>query len=322
MKKENSILIVGLGALGSVIYSRLDRKGYNMVCLTSENGRKLISKKGLVVELLEDKTPHLHTCEVYDVLPEKYEFGNVIVATKSWINETLVDSLSSNLIDDASILIFQNGINIEESFIKAQKEWKITRTTTSLSALREAINHSLEANVGETRIGGVNHNDIEEISSWRDLLVEIGLPTEISQNIRKDIWLKSMVNCSIGPLGAITGLVNGQIIEDNSLNFLVRSIIEEILPLTPKELMINFYEVYNLVETIVKQTANHKCSMLQDIENGYRTEIDTLNGKVVKLGAEMGIDLPLNSKLVEIVKKLSEENYPKELAILDLRSMF
>ena len=322
MKQEKTILIVGLGAIGSVIYSRLDRNGYNVVCLTSEKGRKIIRKKGLLVELVGENTPQIHTCEVYDELPENSKFKHIIITTKSWLNETISDSLISSLDSNSSIMFFQNGMHIEKPFKDKFENLKISRAVTSLAALREDVNHAKEASVGDTVIGGVNYVDIEEITFWKDLLKEIGVPTEISKNIQKDIWLKTIVNCSIGPIGAITGLLNGPLFEESSLNFLIRSIIEEILPVVPEDLMINFYDAYNLLEKIIKQTSQHKCSMLQDIENGSKTEIETLNGKIVELAAEKDLNLPINSKLTEIVKKLSEENYPKELAFLDLRSMF
>lgn len=318
----NPILIVGLGAIGSVIYSRLDRKGYNVVCLTSENSSKLIRKKGLLVELEDENTPHLHTCEVYDELPEKFKFTHTIISTKSWLNETIAETLKPSLESSSSILLFQNGMGIEQPFEEKSEGLKISRALTSLAALREDINHSKEASVGNTIIGSINSNNNDEISFWLDILRDIGIPTEISSNIHKDIWLKTIVNCAIGPIGAITGLHNGQLFEESSLNFLIRSIIEEIIPLIPEDLMINFYEVYNLLEKIIKQTSQHKCSMLQDIEKKLKTEIDTINGAVIELASEKGIILPVNSKLTEVVRKLSEEDYPKELAILDLRSLF
>ena len=322
VKQEKTILIVGLGAIGSVVYSRLDRKGYKVVCMTSKEGRKVIITKGLLVELVGENTPEVHTCEVYSEIPEKYEITNVIIATKSWLNEDISNSMKSIFNATSSVLFLQNGMNIEKPFLDKYENLKLSRALTSLAALREDVNHAKEANVGDTIIGGINYDDNEEIQFWKNLLITIGLPTEISTNIQKDVWLKTIINCSIGPLGAITGLLNGQLLEESSLNFLMRGIIEEILPIIPEELMINFYEAYNLLEKIINQTSEHKCSMLQDIENNQKTEIDTLNGSLIKLATKKGIMLPINSKLVEIVKKLSEESYPKELAILDLRSMF
>ena len=322
MNEEKTILLVGLGAIGSAIYSRLERKEYKVVCLTSVEGNKIIRTRGLVVELVDDQTPNMHTCEVYDELPENYVFRNVILTTKSWLNRTLASKLVSHLDESASILFFQNGINIEKPFIDMQKGWKLIRTTTSYAALREDHNHAIEANLGETKIGGINLDDKEEINFWKELLTEIGLPTVFSQNIEKDIWLKAIVNCSLGSLGAISGLKNGEILKEPSLNALIRRLIEEILPLAPKEFMINFYEAYSLIKKIVEQTSNHKSSMLQDIERGTKTEIETLNEEIVRIAQEKNVKTPVNSTLVEIIKKISDENYPRELAILDLRSIY
>jgi 2-dehydropantoate 2-reductase len=322
VNEEKTILLVGLGAIGSVIYSRLERKEYKTVCLTSEEGSKIIRTRGLVVELVDDQTPTMHTCEVYDELPEKYVFKNIILTSKSWLNRSLASKLSPHIEDSASILFFQNGLNIEKPFLYINKGWKLIRSITSHAALREGHNHAIEANLGETRIGGINIDDKEQINFWKDILIEIGIPTVLSQNIEKDIWLKTIVNCSLGSLGAISGLKNGEILKEPSLNALTRRLIEEILPLAPREHMINFYEAYSLIEKIVEQTSDHKSSMLQDIERGSKTEIETLNGEIARIAQEKNAKTPVNSALIEIVKKISEDNYPRELAILDLRSIY
>ncbi|MBA7575968.1 2-dehydropantoate 2-reductase [subsurface metagenome] len=133
--------------------------------------------------------------------------------------------------------------------------------------------------------------------------------------------MKAIVNCSLCPLGAITHLKNGEILADLFLNSLMKKVVEEILMILPENISIDFDEAFDLIEQIIQQSASHKCSMLQDVENGRRTEIDSLNGAIVVIAASQGVKVPLNVQLTEIVKKLTEEKYPKELAILDLRKL-
>ncbi|MCK5304169.1 MAG: hypothetical protein KAJ72_02895, partial [Candidatus Heimdallarchaeota archaeon] len=64
MSSKNTILIAGLGAIGSILFSRLERKNANIVCLTSNRGTKEIRKKGLVVQLFSDDSPKIHKAEV------------------------------------------------------------------------------------------------------------------------------------------------------------------------------------------------------------------------------------------------------------------
>jgi 2-dehydropantoate 2-reductase len=321
VNKDSPILLVGLGAIGSVILSRLNKKKYSVICLSTEEGAENIRIKGLSVKLFNDKDPKQQKCEIYSDLPEDFIFDSCIITAKSWANNAIAQKIKNNLSLDASILLFQNGIRIEESFLKHNEQWSITRALTSLAAYREDRTVAFETNVGETRIGGINHQNKQVMKFWNKMLTNIGLNIEVSNDILREIWLKSIVNCSILPLGAITGLKNGEVIKDQILNKIIHDIIGEILSVIKDEIAITFDEAYSLTNHIVSQTADHKCSMLQDVERGVKTEIDSLNGKIVEIAKEKNLEITVNKKLTEIMKKISEEKIPNELGILELRSL-
>ena len=322
MKQDKSVLLIGLGSIGSVLFSRLVRKNYKVVCVTSNDSAKLFRRKGARVQLTTDISPQLHNCEVYTEIPEKYTFSKCIIATKSWLNQVLVADLEKWLTPEASIILFQNGLNIEKPFLKHENKWKLTRVVTSLAALRKEKNHAIEASIGDTVIGKINYEEEGEINRIREMLTEIGLSVEISENIHRNIWLKTITNSTIGPLSAITGLLNGDVLKDSFLNGIVKILINEILEVAPEELSLNYEDAYKLIERIVGQTAEHKSSMLQDIERKAKTEIDTLNGELSKIAESKEIEVPINIKLVELIKRISAEDLPKELAVLELRSIY
>ncbi|MHA2309564.1 MAG: ketopantoate reductase family protein [Candidatus Heimdallarchaeaceae archaeon] len=321
MNKDSSILLVGLGAIGSVMLARFNKKKYTVICLSTAEGTKLIQNQGLSVKLTDEEIPQLQNCEIYSKLPENSEFDLCIITAKSWANREIAEEISSNLSFNSSILLFQNGIQIEAPFLKNDNQFIITRALTSLAAIREKENLAVEANIGETRIGGVNHQNDQVIKFWNNILIDIGLKIETSNDILKDIWLKGIVNCTLLPLAAITGLKNGEVIQDRILNKIIHDTIYEILTTIKDEVAITFDEAYDLVDDIVKQTSEHKCSMLQDIEKGAKTEIEYLNGKIVEIGREKNISTPINRKLTEIIKQMTEENMPRELAIIELRTL-
>ncbi|MHA1954790.1 MAG: ketopantoate reductase family protein, partial [Candidatus Heimdallarchaeaceae archaeon] len=214
MNKDSSILLVGLGAIGSVMLARFNKKKYTVICLSTAEGTKLIQNQGLSVKLTDEEIPQLQNCEIYSKLPENSEFDLCIITAKSWANREIAEEISSNLSFNSSILLFQNGIQIEAPFLKNDNQFIITRALTSLAAIREKENLAVEANIGETRIGGVNHQNDQVIKFWNNILIDIGLKIETSNDILKDIWLKGVVNCTLLPLAAITGLKNGEVIQD------------------------------------------------------------------------------------------------------------
>jgi 2-dehydropantoate 2-reductase len=310
-----------MGAIGSVMLARFNKKNYTVTCLSTKKSTTLIKTKGLSVKLKDAEVPELQSCEIHSELPEEIKFDLCIITAKSWANKEIVAKISKNLSFNCSILLYQNGIRIEEPFIENEKEWFITRALTSQAAIRENTSVIFEANIGETRIGSINYQNEQVTKFWKNILTDVGLEVNISNDIHKDIWMKSIVNCSILPLGAITNLTNGEIIKDRILNKIIHDTINEILSVSKDEIAITFEEAYDLVDNIVKQTSDHKCSMLQDIERRTKTEIDMLNGKIVEIGKEKGIITPVNSKLTEILKQITEEDMPREIAIMELRTL-
>ncbi len=324
MSKKNTILIAGLGAVGSTLFSRLERQNKKLICLTSDRGTKEISEKGLLVQLISDDAPKLYTPEVYEFLPEKYKFKRCIVATKAYNNQVLADYLVDYLDDDSSILLFQNGIGIEKPFTEKEKDWKITRAISSIGAFREG-NCVTEIATGETKLGAINNTDVEEIEQWKKLLLSIGLetliPEELSKNFAYHYYLKAIVNSTINPIGSITKLKNGDIIKDKQLLDLIEHIVDEIIAILASMMTIPKSEVLETISEIAQNTSDNKCSMLQDLEKGFNTEIDYLNGKFLEISKRENVDAPINSKLVSIIKSLSDKSMPEELAILEFKSL-
>ncbi|MHA1223991.1 MAG: ketopantoate reductase family protein [Candidatus Heimdallarchaeaceae archaeon] len=320
MNKKDTILIAGLGAIGSVIYARLREKKHNIIALTSERGKEAIRKKGLMVKLQQDLSPKLHKVEVYSNLPNKYKFKSVIITSKAYHNSILAEYLVDFIEEESSILLFQNGLKIEEPFLKADKNWKITRAVSSIASFRDKEGKVTEISSGLTMLGGVNCDEAE-LQKWRVLLSSIGLEVTIPDDFKKRFWLKIIANSSINPLGAITKLRNGEIIKDKQLLRIIGNIIDEILLVIKNEIRIPYSEVFNYVLDIAKETAENKCSMLQDRERGVRTEIDFLNGEIIRIAKHKNIAVPINEGIVSIVYKLINKEEPEELILLELRSL-
>ncbi|MCK5141261.1 MAG: ketopantoate reductase family protein, partial [Candidatus Heimdallarchaeota archaeon] len=304
MSSKNTILIAGLGAIGSILFSRLERKNVKLVCLTSNRGTKEIGTKGLFVQLLTDDTPKLHKVEVYEYLPEKYKFKQCIVATKAYNNQILADYLVDYMADDSSILLFQNGIDVEKPFTEKEKDWKITRAVSSVGAFRDEKGVT-ETAIGETKLGVINYTDVDEIEQWKELLLSLGLealiPEDLNKNFAYHYYLKAIVNSTINPIGSITKLKNGDIIKDKQLLDLIERTVDEIITILAGIMTISKSDALETIYKIARTTSDNKCSMLQDIEKGIKTEIDYLNGKFLEISKRENVEAPINSKLVSII---------------------
>ncbi len=324
VSSKNTILIAGLGAIGSILFSRLEKKNVELVCLTSNRGTIEIREKGLFVQLFSDDAPKLHKAEVYEFLPEKSKFKKCIVATKAYNNQVLADYLVDYMDDEASILLFQNGIDVEKPFTEKEKDWKITRAISSIGAFRDEKGVT-ETAVGETKLGVMNYNDIKEIEQWKKLLLSIGLdvliPEDLNKNFAYHYYLKAIVNSTINPIGSITKLKNGDIIKDKQLLDLIERIVDETIAILSRMMTISKTDALETIYKIARNTSDNKCSMLQDLEKGVKTEIDYLNGKFLEISKRENVEAPINSKLVSIIKTLSDKSEPEELAILEFKSL-
>ncbi len=325
MKDKVPLLIAGIGAIGSVLFVRISAlKLFKVVCLTSERGCNLIREKGLKVKLVDDIVPKLYHPLIFAFLPDKFKENKItkcIISTKAYYNEVLAKYLVDYLTEDASILLFQNGIHTEDILLRYGPKWKITRASSSIGSKRISNNHVVETATGKTAIGAINHNNNTDLLLWKEILKRSGLDTEITNDIEKQIWLKLIANAAINPLGALSGSPNGKLIRDLLIRKIMTAIVREIVSLEKVKQYINFDEAMNNVITIAQMTAENRCSMLQDIERGRQTEIDYINGAIVKEGLKEGKKMPVNEFVSSLIKKMEKKELNNELALLELRSI-
>ena len=146
-----------------------------------------------------------------------------------------------------------------------------------------------------------------------DSISKSGIPCEISHDLMGYLWGKMLFNCALNPLGAILKVNYGTLIENPFTISIMNNVIDEIFEVikaedykipwnTSKEYKDLFYS------KLAPDGHNHYSSMFQDIENKNKTEIDALNGKVVKLAKKHNIDVPVNKMLYNMIKAI-ENNF-------------
>jgi 2-dehydropantoate 2-reductase len=159
----------------------------------------------------------------------------------------------------------------------------------------------------ETLVGELDGSLTSHVEDIVKMLDSAGIPAKASDNIKRDIWHKALYNIALNPLSAICGVSYGQIADNPHTRWLAEQMIIEavrVAKTSGQYLGINTADDY--LEILWNQklppTRDHKSSMLQDILRGKWTEIDYINGAVVRLGDEYGIETPYNSAVVRMVK--------------------
>ena len=291
------IFILGAGAMGSVCGAFLSRN-YGVTLIGDKAHVQAVNSKGLSISGDMNGTFHLKAdTEIHEI----FEKTLIILTTKAYDSAKAVEGIHRFLQKDTVILILQNGLGNEDivRHVVGSKA-RVLRGITTMAAEFFKPGEVKFWN-GETVIGrGAVAEEIAGI--FRASM----LKTRLSEDIDGEIWSKVVVNCVVNPLTAIFRVRNRDIVVDSLVT--VRHQLARECVAVGKAEGITFPE--DLEKEIDMEISNYTnfSSMCQDIMKGNRTEIDFLNGKIVKLGRKNHVSTPVNETLVCFIKFLEGKN--------------
>ncbi len=301
------IVIVGSGAIGSLYGAFLSRYKDNEVILVGRNPHvAAIQSHGLKIEgVLGEHVFHL---KALDHARDVSEADLVIVTTKTY--DTITAALSARHLIDAGahVLLLQNGLGTEEMVATELETTKVLRATTCMGALHDSPGVVRATGCGLTEIGSryaENYPLVEELSA---MFREVGFDVKSSENIEGVVWTKTLVNCGINPVGALTGLTNGEVYNNKGLRSLVvRLVTEAVQVVKALGIELTTDDPVRYALGTAKATGDNINSMLQDIRAGKRTEIDAITGEVIRLAKELDIDTPSSEAVYALVKAIESK---------------
>jgi len=187
--------------------------------------------------------------------------------------------------------------------------YKIISGITSQRATLMGNGHVRHTEKGATVIGqdsGKILGGIREISS---VLNKANFPTKISKDINSVIWSELIIDVGINALGAIARLRNGMLVKNEyTREIMRRSVSEAVKVAKRKRVKLTYDDPIQKLEAVCRATAGNLSSMLQDILNHRQTEIDFINGAIVRQAKSLNIKTPTNEMLTELIKT-TESNY-------------
>jgi len=233
----------------------------------------------------------------------------VLVSTKAYDTEAAARTLRK-FAKKSTWVTLQNGPDNASILAKAAKQVVAGVTSHGVTFLRPGeIRH---AGIGETVIGrfsGVTSDDLVRI---QDLFDEAGIRTRIAADIRRDLWLKAVVNAGINPVAALTRLRNGYLASMPMLAAAVSALTGEAAAVARAEgFEISDREASELAIKIARRTRDNLASMLQDVERARRTEIDAITGAILRAAERHRVPVPLNALMYGMIRGL-ERSYQVE----------
>ena len=309
------ICIVGCGAIGSLYAAHLARVAEVHAFVRRPDHARALSRHGLRVSGSHSFTAELKATTNPRELPE-FDFG--IVATKA---TQVAEAFAAvgHLFDRGAVLSAQNGLGGEEIIAEYTHGW-IMRGTTFMSGTRHTDTHVQYELDTATWLGpyeprGTPFAVVKELAG---LILAGGLKAEALPDARPAQWSKLIFNSSVNAVAALTELPHSPHFaletEFSDLGHLLHALIKEGKTVAAA-LGIQLHEDPWEMNKIGAQT-NHPPSMLYDIRNHLRTEVDFLSGAIAREAQRAGVPAPLHTAMYRLIKgkeaswEFSEENRP------------
>ncbi|MFA5150195.1 MAG: 2-dehydropantoate 2-reductase [Candidatus Omnitrophota bacterium] len=298
------IAIVGPGAMGCLLAAFLSKLKEEIWVLDYNKDRaSRIMQGGITLEGISGQwqcNPKA-TADVKDIGIADL----VVICVKSYNTKEAITRSKALVGENTAVLTLQNGIGNVEIIAEAVGPDKVIGGVTNLGATLLDIAKARHAGKGETVIGRIDAKTTIGMRSIREIFNRAGLDTRISRDIKSLLWSKLIINVGINALTAITRLNNGKLTEFEGPRRIMREAVTEAIRIAKrKRIKLIYDDPLAKVEAVCEATSSNVSSMLQDILRKKRTEIDFINGVVVRLGQELSIPVPVNSILVDLVKTI------------------
>lgn len=294
------IAVMGAGAIGCYFGGLLAKAGHDVTLIGRAQHVDAVRANGL---LFESKAFHGHiplqaTTEPSGVAGAELVFFSV----KSADTESAGAEMFPHLKPDATIVCLQNGVDNAERL----------RTVVPQTVIASAVYVATEmAGPGHVKHNGRGELAVENSPATpriAEALNASGIPATMSDHVRDVLWAKLITNCVVNPLSALADLAYRPLMQVEGMEAIARGVIAECCAVA-KALGVNVPQnIEEIVLSIPRTMPHQKSSTAQDLARRKPTEIDYLNGYVVRQGAGLGIPTPMNQVLHALVKAREMQN--------------
>jgi 2-dehydropantoate 2-reductase len=311
------IAVVGAGAVGCLLGAYLARARHSveligrpeLVSTVREYGLRIVGPPEQVYRV--DVRPRIEPEDMPDV---------VILTVKTFDLAPASDALARALPGPVPVLLPQNGLGIERvaSDALAHGGW------TSPSEWTVRAVHSVPATLvspGVVREGGsgeiilpdpaVAGRSAPRVGIFRDLLEGAGFSVRLAREFEREIWRKALLNAAVNPVTATLGVTNGALLRGPARDRALALLGEARAAARAAGFVFSEEEATIDLDRVVQATATNRSSMLQDLDRGRTTEIDSISGEILRIASEHGVDLPATRKIIDEVRRRSGVRDPR-----------
>jgi 2-dehydropantoate 2-reductase len=290
------IAVMGAGAVGCYYGGMLARAGHAVTLIGRPQHVEAVRRDGLFMDTqsFQAHVPMQACTAASGIQRAKL----VLCCVKSTDTASAAKEMASYLEPDAFVLSLQNGVDNAER-LQALLPCQVIPAVVYVATEMAGPGHVKHHGRGELVIGPSAFSD--ELAK---LFADAEVPVQISDNVVGALWAKLILNCAYNALSAITQLPYGRLVQGEGVNDVMRDVVQECLAVAQGEGVTVPGDIWEAVERIARTMSAQFSSTAQDLARCKRSEIDHLNGHVLRRGEALGIATPVNRVLHSVVKLL------------------
>jgi 2-dehydropantoate 2-reductase len=298
------IVVVGAGALGGFVGAMLTESGEDVTLLEIDTSRAyLLNREGLLITE-EGKDQRRVSVKVNTSVMDMQSVDLVFISVKSYQTETAVRGVMDCIGPATQVLSMQNGIGNTDVMAGILGPERVLIGITYHSIQHTGPNHMrYRVGIKPIQICPYQGRPTPEVQKIVEVFKLAGLDTEVVENIDHEVCQKLLHDAVVKPVSAITGMNCDQLLEDEDLQQLMRGLCDEIVAVMRARgvPIIDEEDPYRSVISSQKALGRNHPSMWQDLARGVRTEIDAINGAIVKEAKRLGLSAPMNEAIVRLI---------------------
>jgi 2-dehydropantoate 2-reductase len=296
------IAVVGAGAMGALYAAAFYRAGAD-VTLVDVNAEHIaaITRHGLEL----DTRAGIETFRLPAVRPEEAsgEADLIVLFTKTFHTDAALAGIEAIIGPSTQVLTLQNGLGNDEAVARHVPRERVIVGVSTLPSDMVGPGRVRSHGEGGSKVYPAFGGDTSFARQVADLLTAGGLPTALEPEIQAAIWSKAIFNAAMNTLCALTRRTPGFLGAHEEAKALIRAVVlEGVAAAKAGGVAIDAQPILDLTVVSVIDHADHEASMLQDVKAGRRTEVDAINGAIVRAAQTAGVATPITETLWRLVK--------------------
>lgn len=307
-----SVVIVGAGAMGCLFAARLAEAGAQVTLVDVDRSRlDALARNGITIG---DDAGTRNIRVAAATAPELRKAPDLLMLfTKGMHSAVAARSVAHLAGADTYVLTLQNGIGNAEILAEIFAPERVLMGVTTLPSNLEDSTRISSHGDGYIVLGPLLPEAEDGAKAAARLLYQAGLKVKVEADVRIAVWEKVAFNAALNPLSAITGLTNGGIDTAEGRRIAFAVVAETAATATARGIAVDECRIRTQIEDVLAHHRDHRTSMLQDLLAGRPTEIESINGAIVREAQQVGVATPVTSVLADLIRLVDSHSSGQDI---------